>query len=140
MSRLETVETPELSVLYDGGCGLCRREIAYYRRRDAAGKIQWVDITREQGKVKAFGVTPESAMARLHAVTAEGRLVTGAYAFAAIWARLPVWNRFARIVDTLRLLPALDYAYGHFAARRLRYRGFGSHCQISADRGIERRG
>jgi hypothetical protein len=22
----------QLSILYDGGCGLCRREIAYYRR------------------------------------------------------------------------------------------------------------
>ena len=35
-------------VFYDGGCPLCRREIAHYRRIDSTGSLRWVDAMTEQ--------------------------------------------------------------------------------------------
>ena len=36
-------------VFYDGGCPLCRREIAHYRRIDSAERLRWVDALNEPG-------------------------------------------------------------------------------------------
>lgn len=33
---------------YDGGCGLCRREIAHYRAIDRDNRIEWVDINTDR--------------------------------------------------------------------------------------------
>lgn len=30
------------TVFFDGGCPMCRREIAHYQRLDAAGRIRWL--------------------------------------------------------------------------------------------------
>ena len=34
-----------LKVYFDGGCPLCRSEIAHYRKLDAAGRVDFVDLS-----------------------------------------------------------------------------------------------
>ena len=65
----------------------------------------------------------EEAMARLHVVDRSGTVRTGAWAFAAVWDEFPYYRWLARIVRALRLLPATDVAYVHFARWRLKRRG-----------------
>ncbi|MEC8852758.1 MAG: DCC1-like thiol-disulfide oxidoreductase family protein, partial [Pseudomonadota bacterium] len=36
--------TAPLTIFYDGGCPLCAREIAFYRRRAGAGRLDWIDV------------------------------------------------------------------------------------------------
>ena len=38
-------DTGTTTVFFDDACPLCRSEIAYYRRRDAAGRLVLVDLS-----------------------------------------------------------------------------------------------
>jgi predicted DCC family thiol-disulfide oxidoreductase YuxK len=106
-------------MFYDGACPLCRREVAHYRRLDRRGRVAWVDISRDTAALRRHGIDPGAAMARLHALDEEGRVVTGAAAFAAVWRGLPGYRHLARLVQGLGLIPLLDRLYDRFAAWRL---------------------
>lgn len=80
-----------LTVYFDGACPLCRREIALYRNRRGAKKILWVDVSRAAGH-ELGGLTREQALARFHVRQADGRLRSGAAAFAALWKALPAFR------------------------------------------------
>lgn len=122
------VETPPAAavtdrrplVFYDGGCPVCRREIAHYRRLDRDGRIEWCDIAASPVALQAHGLSFDQAMRRFHVVDGEGRLRSGAEAFTVIWARLPGWRWLARLVRQLRLTGLLERAYGLWAERRWR--------------------
>lgn len=110
------------TMFYDGSCPLCRREVAHYRRLDQAGRVRWLDISQDASQLEALGVSRIEAMRRLHALDASGELVSGAWAFAAIWQQLPGYRWLARVVRTLHLLPAIDWGYRGFARWRFRRR------------------
>jgi predicted DCC family thiol-disulfide oxidoreductase YuxK len=107
-------------VLYDGGCPLCRREIAHYRRLRGADALRWVDISREEDTLSALGIPLEQAMARLHVRDAAGIWHTGAWGFAELWRHLPGYRLAAGALRTARLLPLLDLLYSRFARWRQR--------------------
>ena len=41
-------------MFYDGGCPLCSREVAHYRRLDRRNNVSWVDIHDDLGAVAAY--------------------------------------------------------------------------------------
>ncbi len=110
------------TMFYDGGCPLCSREVAHYRRIDQKGRIRWIDIHANPHLVESIGVNYEEAMARLHVRDAGGEVQTGVWAFAAVWDALPYYRWLARTLRALRLLPALDRAYTWFARWRFKRR------------------
>lgn len=117
------------TMFYDGSCPLCRREVAHYRRLDRDGRVHWQDIAADPTPLKPHGVSAEQAMRRLHALDADGRLVSGAWAFAAIWRELPGYRWLARLVSTLHLLPLIDALYRRFARWRYTRRCRDGICQ-----------
>ena len=124
IARLNSpLEEARVTMLYDGGCSLCRSEVTHYRRIDRAERVQWVDISADPGLLASVGIRYDEAMARLHVVDRSGKVQTGAWAFAAVWDALPYYRWLARIVRALRLLPAIDVAYVYFARWRLKRRG-----------------
>jgi predicted DCC family thiol-disulfide oxidoreductase YuxK len=89
---------PELSkstVYFDGSCPLCQAEIRYYRRKDRAGALCFVDVS-QTGVVTPEGLTQERAMERFHVRAGDGRFLSGAAAFVEVWTRLPKWRWAAR--------------------------------------------
>ena len=110
------------TVLYDGGCPLCAREIRHYQRLDGAQRIEWMDITRDAGVLRTLGIPFETAMERLHVLQRDGQVATGVHAFTVIWDELPRYHRLARLVRRLRLLPLLERFYSRFARWRFRQR------------------
>jgi predicted DCC family thiol-disulfide oxidoreductase YuxK len=78
----------ELLVWYDGACPLCRREIALMRRLDGKRAITFVDVARDSADCP---LDRAEVLARFHALE-DGRLLSGAAAFAAMWRALP-WLR-----------------------------------------------
>lgn len=77
------------SVFFDGDCPLCRREIAFYRRRTGADEIHWIDVgAAGDGEVFA-GLSREQALARFHVVNMEGQLMSGGAAFVYLWQCMP---------------------------------------------------
>ncbi len=109
-------------MFYDGGCPLCSREVAHYRRLDREARIEWVDIHANPRAVDSIGVNYEEAMARLHVRDSNGEVQTGVWAFAAVWDALPYYRWLARMLRTLRLLSVLDLAYTRFASWRFKRR------------------
>ena len=105
-------------VLFDGGCPLCRREIAHYRRRRGAGAIDWIDLAPLAPDAPIDGIDWHTAMARLHVRDIRGQWHTGARAFVELWTHLRGYRHIARLVRALHLLPLLDRLYERFARRR----------------------
>ena len=118
----------KLKVFYDGKCGLCAREIDYYRRRDTQEAIEWVDVTVEQAALAQDGITLATALKHMHARMQDGQLVRGVDAFIAIWKYIPGWQSLAKIAALPVIKQCLDVGYEIFAWVRFKsYR----HCRVS---------
>jgi len=124
------IKMTRLTAYFDGGCPMCSKEIAHYRRIDRRSAIDWVDITNDGGALAAVGIDYPTAMRRIHARDTDGNLLTGVPAFVAIWRRLPGYRHLATLVQGLQLVPLLDWAYGRFADWRLRRRCRDGACSI----------
>jgi predicted DCC family thiol-disulfide oxidoreductase YuxK len=85
---------PALTVLYDGACPLCRREIGVYRGLQAVVPVCFADVSDPMQPLPG-GTTREQLLARFHVRDAHGRLLSGAQAFLALWAALPGWRWLA---------------------------------------------
>lgn len=106
-------EVPKSTVFFDGSCPLCRAEIGYYRRKDQAGALCFVDVS-EAGAVTPEGITQHRAMERLHVCARDGRVLSGAAAFVEVWTRLPKWSWAARAASLPGALAALELGYQMF--------------------------
>jgi predicted DCC family thiol-disulfide oxidoreductase YuxK len=89
-------EPSPLTVLYDGGCPLCRREIGIYSGLDPSTPVCFADVN-DTALPLPPGTTREQLLARFHVRRSDGRLVSGAQAFLALWAVLPGWRWLARV-------------------------------------------
>jgi predicted DCC family thiol-disulfide oxidoreductase YuxK len=115
-------------VFYDGGCPLCRREIAHYRRIDSAGRLQWVDAPNEPGTLARHDLSLAQAMTELHVLDSNGDWQRGIDAFLVIWQQLPGYRWLAKLVIVLRLRNPLAVVYHRFAAWRYRRRCAAGSC------------
>lgn len=101
----------ELIVWHDGGCPLCSREIALMRRLDRRGAIEFVDVT--SAPASACPVDPAKMLARFYA-SEDGRLLSGAAAFAAMWRAIPVLRPLGLAARSPWLLAMLERVYVWF--------------------------
>lgn len=101
------------TVFFDGSCPLCRAEIGYYRRKDQAGALCFVDVS-ETGAETPEGISRERAMERFHVRASDGRVLSGAAAFAEVWTHLPKWRWAARAASLPGALAALEFGYKMF--------------------------
>lgn len=109
-----------LTVLYDGACPLCRREIAHYQgivQRQAARDVRFADVS-DPGVPLPPARTRAQLLHRFHVQRADGSLVDGAAAFVALWARLPGWRWLARLARLPGVTPLLEVAYRAFLPLR----------------------
>lgn len=114
----------ELIVWHDGACPLCRREIAWVRRRDRAGAIRFVDVSGSAAA--ACPLDRDAMLARFHA-SEDGRLLSGAAAFAAMWRAIPALRPLGIAARNPVVLALLERGYRLFlhlrpALQRLAYR------------------
>lgn len=129
-STAHSDQPAELGVLYDGGCPLCRREIALYQRLRPRRPVEWIDIDADRAAPGRFGISREDAMARFHVLEGD-RQHTGAAAFLVLWSAMPGWRHLATLARGLRLEALLERGYVWFARRRLRQRCNDARCDIS---------
>ncbi len=113
----QTESTEILTVLYDGDCPLCRREIAHAkgladRRSDSA--LCFVDISCAGDGDHRFAADRAALLARFHVQRADGSRLDGAAAFVAMWGRLPGWRWLARLARIPGVLPIMELAYRNF--------------------------
>ena len=108
----------EITVFYDGACGLCRREVAFYRRLDWRGRIAWADVARDDAALRLCPIDRKTARARLHLARADGGLASGAEAFVEIWRRLPGFHLLVPFTRLPGALGLLERAYLRFLKLR----------------------
>ncbi len=99
-----------LTVWFDGGCPLCTREIAMMRRLDRKGRIDFVDVTRPG---TGCPIDRRLLLERFHA-RENGRMLSGAAAFAAMWRAIPMLRPFGLIARNRIVLWGLEALYVRF--------------------------
>lgn len=107
----------KLIVWHDGDCPLCRREIALMRRLDRRGAIEFVDAT--QVSASACPIGRAELLARFHA-SEDGRLLSGAAAFAAMWRAIPLLRPLGLAARSPTVLAILERIYRAFLRVRPR--------------------
>ena len=92
-----------LTILYDGDCPLCRREIAAMLRMDKGrGRLAGVNIAAADFDAAAYGLTREQAMGAIHAVGEDGSVVRGMEVFRKAYAAVGLgWSEGHRAADPL---------------------------------------
>ena len=104
-----------VTVWHDGNCPLCRREIAIMRRLDRRGRIDFIDATGAE----SCPIDRADLLARFHAME-DGRLLSGAAAFAAMWRAIPVLRPFGLLARHKLVLGVMEHAYLRFLKVRPR--------------------
>lgn len=107
-------------VFFDGACPLCRREIAAYRGMSGMEAVEWRDVSDPDCAPE--GLDRAAALARFHVRRADGRVVSGARAFLAVWRRSPRLAPLARALERRPFVALLDLGYAGFLRLRRLWR------------------
>ncbi|MEM9440807.1 MAG: DUF393 domain-containing protein [Pseudomonadota bacterium] len=101
------------TVLYNGACPICRREIEHYQKLDALGAsaLAFTDISVADPVLAKVALSMDEAKRRLHVVDTNGCLLSGIPAFAAIWDHLPRYRWLSTVVRWPVLGSLLHWAY-----------------------------
>ena len=115
---METTQHPRVTVLYNGDCPICSREIAAYRRRAerTGAPLAFEDLN--VADLRAWGLEAEAARRRLH-VRLGDRVLAGLPAFVALWERLPGMGWLARLVSLPGIAWVAERVYEHVLAPAL---------------------
>ena len=100
-----------IEVFFDGKCGLCSKEIAYYQRIAPSGIFVWLDIATDASPLAAHQISQADALRYLHVRDAAGNWHIGAAAFLVIWQQLRYWRFLAVLVGLpiIRQIAAMVY-------------------------------
>ena len=123
-----------LTLLYDGACPLCLREVKFLKRRDLHGRLAIVDIDQDTYDPAQWkGIGYRDAMARIHAIRADGEILQDVAVFREAyrcvglgWIYAPTqWPFIGALIDRI---------YALWASQRLRMTGRASlnelcHCK-----------
>lgn len=118
----------ELTLLYDGACPLCRREVESLRRRDERlhgdqPRLAFIDIDQsDDDPASRGGITYRQAMGRIHAIAADGTVLRDLAVFRRAYALVGLGWLYAATRWPL-IGPLADGLYGLWAGQRLRLTG-----------------
>ena len=100
-----------LTVHFDGGCAVCSREIAAYRRQVGAEKCVRVDAHARAESAPGDGLSRPVALDRFHVRRADGQMVSGMRAFALLWRELPRMAWIGRLASIGPMPAILEGTY-----------------------------
>lgn len=109
---------PDVTLFYDGACPLCSREARHYRRLLDPQQLGLTDIAAADFDARAHGLSPEAVNRSLHAKLANGQVVDGIDAFAAIWQMLPRYRPLVLLTRTPGIRQIMQAGYAVFARLR----------------------
>lgn len=119
MMQPTDIENPcaSLTVLYDGACPLCRREISVYQGLAPRQPLHWSDVSDARTPLPA-GADRAAYLARFHVRRSDGQVLSGAAAFVALWTALPGWRWLGRVGSLPGATPVLEWIYRGFLRLR----------------------
>jgi len=110
----------ELTILFDGGCPLCQREVDFLKSKDLNGHLDFVDINSSDLSFEfKYGITYKQAMQRIHAFKSDGSVIKNIEVFQEAYRLIGLGWIYAPtklpIMDKL-----IDFIYGVWAKYRLK--------------------
>ena len=70
------MNTPKLTIFFDGGCPLCKREVEFLQSRNQKGFLRFIDIDCSDLPLDLkYGITYKQAMERIHALKSDGSVI-----------------------------------------------------------------
>lgn len=115
---------PALTLLFDGACPLCRREVDTLRARDRGrGLIHFVDIDAPDYDPAAHGgISYREAMGSMRGIGADGQVIRDVAVFREAYRLVGLGWLYAPTAWPL-IGPLVDALYGLWARWRLRLTG-----------------
>mgnify|MGYP002884222437 FL=1 len=126
-----------LTIFFDGGCPLCKREVDFLQSRNQKGYLRFIDINRSDfSSDLKFGITYKKAMERIHALKSDGSIIKDIKVFQEAYdliglgwiyapTKLPIFNKLFELI------------YGVWAKYRLKITLRPSIEKLCAERGCE---
>ena len=99
----------KLTIFFDGGCPLCKREVDFLNSRNQKGYLKFIDIESSDFSFDKFGITYKQAMERIHALRTDGSLIKDIKVFQEAYSliglgwvyaptKLPVIDKFFALI------------------------------------------
>ena len=109
----------KLTLLFDGECPLCKREVSFLRSKDGSKFISFVDINSPSYKPEFFSdISYRDAMGRIHAIKTSGEVLKDVDVFREAYRIVGLGWIYAP--TTLPVLaPVFDQVYKLWASWRL---------------------
>ena len=119
--------SPEVTVLYDSLCPVCRREVNLLRKFNGRGRLGLVDITAPDFDPEVYNLTMAQCVGSLHAIDARGAILQGMDTIRAMYRAVGLgWVMSWTGIWPFR--PIADIGYRIFARVRPRFSGFNPQC------------
>ncbi len=131
------MNTSKLTIFFDGGCPLCKREIDFLQSRNQKGHLSFIDINMSDFYLDPkHEITYKQAMERIHALKSDGSVIKDikvfqeAYTLVGLgWVysptKIPIFYKF------------FDFIYGIWAKYRLKLTFRPSIEKLCAAKGCE---
>ncbi len=117
-----------IQVFYDGKCGLCSKEINYYKRIAPKNIFEWHDVASNPKKLKDIKISQYDALLFLHVSDQNSNLKIGVDAFTVIWSQLRYWKILSILIKTPIVYSIAKITYKLFANYRFKKL---THCQMA---------
>ena len=118
----ESATCDAMTVMYDGACPLCRREVALYQSLKPSAEVVWLDVSKDSAQVSPSDQA--RYMSRFHVRQSDGRLLSGAAAFVALWLVMPGWRWLGKMGRLPGVTPLMELVYRVFLRLRPTLRGW----------------
>ena len=131
------MNTAKLTIFFDGGCPLCKREVDFLQSRNQKGYLSFIDINTSDFYLDLkYGITYKQAMERIHALKSDGSVIKDIKVFQEAYTLVGLGWIYAPtkipIFDKL-----IMFVYGMWAKYRLKLTFRPSIEKLCAARGCE---
>ena len=110
----------KICVFYDAACPSCQRDKERYDRLAGKGAIEWCDITANNERLKKLGVSPESAMIKLHVQKPDGTMTNDIEAYILLFSEINWLKPLAWFLNIKGVKETLRTLYRWWVLRRLK--------------------
>ena len=110
-----------IKVFYDGSCGLCSKEIAYYMKIAPTKRFDWINLATTPESFVELGYDLTEGFRLMHVQDDQGNMAIAVDAFSVLWRGLGgPWKTLAVIIKWPIIHSVAKLAYMAFAKRRFK--------------------
>ncbi len=104
------MNTAKLTIFFDGGCPLCKREVDFLQSRNQKGYLSFIAINTSDFYLDLkYGITYKKAMERIHAFKSDGSLIKDIKVFQEAYTlvglgwiyaptKFPIFDKFIEFI------------------------------------------